>query len=220
MEILVPWGIPVGESSSSIRISPDPFVCMIFVIANQQNCLLRCQTADKRVLVRSLNFSEMSMLLSAGVTSAVEARACILADPVAWSIVKAPLFFTSCHKSKGKAKNHSNCGIKRIGKETSRGSCDVVATECQICIPDLKEPVPRRSSGRTIAPLERVETKRAIFLATESENSLRISAPQWWPFKNGEMSSIAIAGPGPLATLLLRKILRCKKPLTQHKNFP
>ena len=30
-----------------------------------------------------------------------------------------------------------------------------------------------------IAPLERVGTKRAKFLATESENSLRISAPQY-----------------------------------------
>ena len=44
--------------------------------------------------------------------------------------------------------------------------------------------------GRTIAPLERVGTKRAKFLATESENSLRISAPQCWPFKKREMGSV------------------------------
>ena len=35
------------------------------------------------------------------------------------------------------------------------------------------------SMERTIAPLDRVGTKRAKFLATERENSLRISAPQW-----------------------------------------
>ena len=42
---------------------------------------------------------------------------------------------------------------------------------------------------RTIAPLES-EQRGRNFLATESENALRILAPQWWPFKKGEMGCV------------------------------
>ena len=42
---------------------------------------------------------------------------------------------------------------------------------------------------RTIAPLQSEQRVRN-FLAAESENSLRILAPQWWPFKKGEMGSV------------------------------
>ena len=48
------------------------------------------------------------------------------------------------------------------------------------------------SMGRTTAPLaiERFGTKRAEFFGNGTENLLRISAPQWWPFKKGEMGSV------------------------------
>ena len=36
-----------------------------------------------------------------------------------------------------------------------------------------------------LPPFERVGTKRPTFLATLSVNSLRISAPLWWPLKEG-----------------------------------
>ena len=38
--------------------------------------------------------------------------------------------------------------------------------------------------------LRESEQRGRIFLAMESVNSLRISAPQWWPFKKGETGSV------------------------------
>ena len=40
-----------------------------------------------------------------------------------------------------------------------------------------------------VAPFGTVGIKSAFFLATKNVNSLRISAPQWWPFEKGETKS-------------------------------